>query len=90
MAIASVGRTSGRTAAAGITSKAAISKTPTTLIATATTIASASVRRRGLMPLARAKSGFSVAVNKAGQRHAISANPYHRQVKGVYPQNITE
>ena len=61
----------------GITSIAAISSTPTTLIATATTTASANVRpscsRRGSIPLACARSLLSVAVSSACQRHASSA-----------------
>ena len=77
MAMTSGVRAKGRAAAAGMISIAAISSAPTTLIATATVTASASVNiscsRRGLTPLAVARSGFSVDDSNACQRQTSSA-----------------
>ena len=62
----------GRAVAAGIISMAVISRTPTTLIATATTTANDRVRiifsRLGQMPHAQARSGLTVDMRRADQR----------------------
>ena len=77
MAIASGVFASGRAAAAGMISNVDINNAPTTLIATATTIAKvivkASCSRLALMPLACARSGLSVEVSNACHRQAIRA-----------------
>ena len=85
IAIVSGVRAKGRAVAAGMISMAAMSRAPTTLIATATMIASANVRincsRFGFPPEAWARSGFSVAASSADQRHANSSAPNDGKVK---------
>lgn len=89
-AIASGLRTSGRAAAAGITGRAAIRSTRTSLMATATTMASAGVMasspRRGSTPLARAGSGLSIAAVSPIARALCARTP--STVSIAYPRPV--